>query len=251
MKLSIVGSVKIDSRWRKKLFSYNLESLKPISSIISWRVNIVGKYADFSKNKILDFSKDAIVTNDNNSSYYQVIKKQIKDSESDLILFWQEDHLFICSNKNLFFYILQKFVDSKAEILTISHLTVSWGAKRLLPILRNEYLYKEYQIDKNSQKKVWDKNSSAYLTGIPAIYKKEIALEILEFNKPYLIDTKNPHEFELDPKKGSEFLKNRSFIEMIPEFHVFREVFRFYHDERSTTFKKALEIMKLRDEGSF
>ena len=251
MKLSLIGSVKIDSRWRKKLFIYSLFSLGPILPLLSWRLNIVGKYASFAKKEIFNLDKNALITIDDDSSYYNIIKSQIQNSESNLVFFWQEDHWFLCSNNNLFLYLLSEFQKSEAEVLTISHLMSSWEVKLSLPIVKNNYLYKEYRVDKDSQKKVWERYPAAYSVGIPAIYKKGIALEILEFNKPYLINTKNPHEYELDRKKGEEFLQKRSFIEMIPTFHVFREIFRFQKVKRAINIKEAFQILKLRERRNF
>jgi len=87
----------------------------------------------------------------------------------------------------------------------------------------------------------------AYLTGMPAIYKKDVAEEILEFNKKYLRESKLPREYELNSVKGIEYLKGRKFIEMIPTFHVFREIFRFDKRDRSISFRNAKNILKLRD----
>lgn len=251
IKLSIVGSIKIDSWQRKKIFVDSLVSLEPILPVLLWNINIVGKYADFSKKKILALQKDAIVACDDNSPYYEIIKKQIDQSQSNFIFFWQEDHWFVCPNKNLFLYLLQEFSQSKAEILTISHLVASWETGVFLPVINQNHIYKEYKIDLNSQKKLWEMQPNSYLTGIPAIYKKELAKEILEFNKPHLSFAKDPHEYELSREKGESFLQNRSYIEMIPNFHVFREVFRFYKNQRAITIKKALQILKLRKDGSF
>jgi len=247
MKLSVVGSVKIGSRWRKKLFVHNLESLRPISSLLSWRVNIVGKYADFAKKQILDFYKDAEVTTDDDSSYYEVTKNQLQKSKNDTILFWEEDNWFLCQDGSFFMYLLSEFNKSEAEVLSISHLTGSWNRKIFLPKLRDEYLYKEYKVDKDSQKKVWEKFPTAYVTEVSAIYKKDLAMQVLEFNKPYLLNKKDAHQYEIDRKKGEKFLENRSFIEMVPAFHVFREVFRFNTYQRIIDIREALLILKLRE----
>jgi hypothetical protein len=251
MKISIIGSIKIDSRHRKKLFVHSLQSLKPISSLLCWRLNIIGKYADFARKNILNSYGDSVITVDDATSNYELLKDQIQKSESNIILFWQEDHWFLCPNKNLFLYLLQKFIESKAEILTISHLTISWEAKCLLPVVSDKYLYKEYLVNLTSQQEIWKRWPEAYLTGIPAIYKRNIAIEILEITKPLLENSNKPGGYELYGKKAREFLQKRSFIEMIPTFQVFREVFRFNKEERAIDMKKALQIIKLRDDGSF
>lgn len=250
MKISVIGSIKVDSWMRKRLFSHSLWSLKPIAPLLVWNMNIVGKYADTARKEIMNLCNDAVVISDDKSSYYQIMKNQLSASKQDNILFWQEDHWFVCPSKSLFFYLVEQFTNSKAEILTISHLTVSWETKPLLPVVKDEILYKEYEVTLNAQKKIWEKYPTAYVTGIPAIYKKQIADEILEFNKPNISNTKNPHGFEIDREKGEQFLTKRSFIEMVSSIHIFREVFRFYQNERSLPMKKALSILTLREEGN-
>lgn len=249
MRLSAIGSVKINSRWRKNLFFHDIQSLEPIFGILSIRVNIVGKYADWAKKELLSRSHDAVVTNDDDSSYYQITKNQIENSEEDIILFWEEDSWFLCSHGELFFHLLSEFKNSSAEVLSVVHLLTSWETKPLLPTVKDTYLYREYKVDKESQKKIWEKHPSAYLAGIMAVYKKKLALDILEFNKPYLERAKSDHQFELSREKGEKFLEKRSFTEMVPKFHVFREVFRFQTVERVIGFRKALQVLKLRGKG--
>lgn len=253
MKLSLIGSIKVDSWQRKKLFIHSLTSLSPILSLISWQLNIVGKYADFTRKEIINLCHDAMITINNNDSYYRIIKNQIKNSESDFIFFWQEDHWFLCSNENLFFYLLDEFSKSQAEILTVSHLITSWERKSLLPVIKKARLYKEYMISPDSQEKLWHKYPNAYLTGMPAIYKKKIAMEMLEFNKECLGDSKLPWGYELDRERGKRFLKEKNFIEMIPVFHIFREVFmfKFKLEKRAIRMKQALQILKLREKENF
>jgi len=250
MKLSVIGSIKIDSWMRKRLFSHSLRSLKPIAPFLAWNMNIVGKYAEVAKKEIIDLYKDAVLNSDDTNSYYQIIKNQVSTSQNESILFWQEDHWFVCPNKNLFTYLLEEFTNSKAEILTVSHLVSSWETKPLLPIVKDDALYKEYEVSLVSQNNIWEKHPTAYVTGIPAIYKKQIAEDILEFNKPDIFNSKNPHGFEIDRQKGERFLAKRGFIEMVSSAHIFREVFRFYQNERSLPMKKALAILKLREEGN-
>lgn len=227
----------------------DMQSLMPIFGILSMRVNIVGKYADLAKKELLSHCKDAIVTNDDDSSYYQITKKQIENSSEDIILFWEEDSWFLCPCKELFFHLLSEFKKSSAEVLSVVHLLTSWETKPLLPIVKDTYFYKEYRIDKDSQKMVWEKHPAAYLAGIMAIYKKKLAMDILEFNKPYLENAKSDHQFELNRQKGEKFLEKRSFIEMVPKFHVFREVFRFQTVDRVISIRKAIQVLSLRDKG--
>ncbi len=251
MKLCIIGSIKIDSKSRKKLFRYNLRSLEPISSIISWSYNIVGKHAEFCRKEIIKRYNQASITNDDKTSFYELVKAQIfavSNQESEpLFFFWQEDHWFICHHKNLFLYLLDEFQKSKAELLVVTHLVELWEHKSIHKLISNKKLYKEHLVSLNSQTELWKKHPTSYLTTIPGIYKKAIVNEILEINKHVLAHSKPPAGFELHGKSAKEFLFRRSFIEMMPIFHVFREVFRFSKDTRSMDMREALQIIKLRE----
>jgi len=254
VKVHIIGTIKIDSKWRRKLFVHGLASLEPISSLISWNYNIVGRYADFACGEITRRYPHTSITINDDSSAYELIKAQISavaDQDPEpLLFFWQEDHWFVCPNENLFFYLLDEFEQSEAEILTVSHLVTSWERKRIHKLITDKHLYKEYLINLSSQRELWKRWPEAYLTGIPAIYKKDIAIEILEFNKPVLENSKAPGGYELPPERAVEFLTRRSFIEMIPTFHVFREVFRTVRPgDRAISLKEALRILELRSRG--
>lgn len=255
MKLSLVGSVKIDSSFRKKLFIYNLASLEPISSLLSWNLNIVGRYADFAHREITKRYPHASITIDDDSSYYELVKSQISAFDNlgrpePLLFFWMEDHWFLCPNANLFFYLLDEFEHSEAEILTVTHLITSWHRKHVHKLVTDKYLYKEYLVDLSSQRELWKRWPEAYLTGMPAIYKKGIANEILEMNKPALENSKHPGGYELHGEKAVEFLTKRSVVEMIPTFHVFREVFKSSKHDRAISIREALQILKLRHNGN-
>lgn len=251
MKIYIVGSIKIDSKWRKRLFKYNLFSIEPISSLISWNFNIAGKYADLARQEIIKRYPQARITSNDDASYYHIVKAQLSaftGQRSDLpLFFWQEDHWFICPDKNLFLYLLNEFKKSKADILRISHLVDVWESHYVHNMITNKYLYKEYLIDLDSQREFFRKNPDSTLTSLPGIYKKDIALGILENNKSLLENKKNSKGFELSGKKAGEFSAKRSFIEMVPTFHVFREVSRFNQEQRAMNMKEALQIIRLRE----
>lgn len=254
MRLILVGSVKIDSRFRRKLFIYNLASIEPISSLLSWNFNIVGKYADFARREITKRYSHASITIDDGSSLYELVKTQISALENQgpepVLFFWQEDHWFLCPNKNLFLYLLDEFEQSQAEILTVTHLITSWHRKHVHKLITNKHLYKEYLVDLSSQRELWKRWPQAYLTGIPTIYKKDIAREILEINRPIIENSKKPGVYELHGEKAVGFLTKRSFIEMIPTFHVFREVFKKVSPEvRGVNMDDALKILRLRAKG--
>ncbi len=250
MKLFIVGSVKINSWWRKRLFINNLDSLETIQELFHWNFNIVGKYGGFCAKEIIKRYKKAVITNDDESSYYNVIKKQISsvggNDPKSLLFFFMEDHWFVCPHKNLFFYLLEKFYNSRADVLRITHLTELWERESTYKVITDKPLYKEYFIDLNMLKNLWQNYPGAYITSLPVILKKEFALQLLENNKS-LLNSKKPGGFELYGKKAEEFLAKRSFITMVPTFHVLREVFWVNQDERAMDASKALKIIALRD----
>jgi len=245
--MKIVGSIKINTNERKKLFLHNLDSLEPISSMLSWDFNIDGIYGEFCRSEITRRYSDAKINLDDTSSYYDIVIEQI-DRNNDLLFFWQEDHWFICPKKEDFLYVLDKFQKSGAEKLTITHLVDLWRDKSIHQVLVDDPLYKEYLVNLNSQKKLWEKYPDSYLTTLPTIYKKNIAKEILELNKDILKDSKRSKGFELYKERAVKFLSKRSFIETIPTFHVLREVFKSTKDERAISMKEALQIIKLRGE---
>lgn len=249
MKIYLVGSVKIDSWWRKKLFIKNLDSLEAVKQLFYWNFNIVGKYAKSCRNEIIKRYKDALVTYDNDSAYYKIVKKQISqigESGNNPLFFFMEDHWFVCPHKNVFFYLLEEFCSSKADVLRITHLTELWERERAYTVTVNKPLYKEYLMDSGALKNLRHKYPGAYLTSLPGIFKKEFAVELLENNKS-LLNSKKPGGFELYGKKAEEFLAKRSFITMVPTFHVLREVFWVNQDERAIDIKKAFKIITLRD----
>lgn len=250
MKLFIVGSIKIDSYWKKTLFLKNLCSLEPISTFLFWNMNVVGKYNNDIRKEILKRYGASDITFDDASSYYEVVKKQIssiaqKDS-NPLLFFLMEDHWFICPHKNLFLYLLEEFCNSKADILRITHLVEIWERENAYKLIVDKPLYKEYFIDPSVLKNLWLKYPGAYITSLPGIFKRGFALELLENNKS-LLHSKKPGGFELYGKKAEEFLMKRSFITMVPTCHILREVFWVNQDERAMDVRKAFKIIKLRD----
>jgi len=247
MKIYIVGSVKINSWLRKIFFINSLESLNSVSSLFYWNFNIVGKYAAPIRKEISKRYNQAVVTSNDASSYYEVVKKQISSvNEKDLLFFFMEDHWFVCPHKNVFFYLLEEFKNSKADVLRITHLFEIWQRENAYKVVASKSLFKEYFIDSNVLKNLWHKYPGAYIISLPGIFKKEFAVELLENNKS-LLKSKKPGGFELYGKKAEEFLAKRSFITMVPTVHVLREVFLINQDERAIDVKKALKIITLRD----
>ncbi len=246
MKIYVVGSVKIDSRLRKEYFYKNLDSLKTLGDVFSWNFNIVGRHAKFCSDQVKKYSNVSI-TNDNDSSYYEIVTKQISSLPPDsMLFFFLEDFWFVCPHKNLFFYLLEEFYNSKADVLRTGHLAELWERENAYNVIVDKPLYKEYSIDFSGLKGLWQKYPNAYVTSMPGIFKKEFTLEIFENNKS-LLNSKKPGGFELYGKKAEEFLAKRGFITMVPTFHVFREVFPINQDVRAMDVRKALKIIKLRD----
>lgn len=252
MKLFVIGSIKIDSKWRKKLFIQNLAAMELLPPLISWQwnFNLAGKYAEFARNEITRKYKQAYITIDDKSFFYNIIKSQVSTLDSakpeSLLFFWQEDHWFVCPHQNLFLYLLDKFQKSKAEVLTITHLVGSWECKPAHKFITDKYLYKEFLVDSDSQMELLKKYPNSYLTSIPGIYKKSIVSEMIEANKSVSQKSKNPGSYELYGENAKKFLSKRSFIEMIPVFHVFREVFKFNKEERAIDMRQAFQIIQAR-----
>lgn len=250
MKIYIVGSVKINSWFRRILFISNLQSLDSVSSLFYWNFNIVGKHANGVRQEIIKKYPLAGITIEDASSYYDIVKKQIslinKKDNNALLFFLMEDHWFVCPHKNLFLYLLEEFSNSKAEVLRITHLTEIWEKENAYDVAVKKHLYKEYITDNNVLKNLWQKHPGVYLVSLPGIFKKEFAVELLENNKS-LLNSKKPGGFELYGKKAEEFLAKRSFITMVPTFHVLREVFWINQDKRAIDIKKALKVITLRD----
>jgi|SRR3989344_5533441 len=251
MKIIIVGSIKIDSPLRKRFFLHNLDSLKTVSDLFSWNFNIVGKYGDFCAEEVKKRYGQTVITNDNISPYYEVVKKQLdslaSEKQDQILFFLQEDHWFVCPHKNLFIYLLQEFEKSGAKVLRITHLIEFWKKEPVLNLVSENALYKECEIKIKNYPDLLKIDPAGYITSLPGIFKKNIAVEFIEHNKELLSKQKGSVNFELYGKKAEEFLKKGSFITMIPTFHVLREVFLVNEYERSMDAKKALEIIKLRD----
>lgn len=247
MKIYIVGSLKVNSLSRKFFFLKNLDSLKTLGDTLAWEFNIVGKYSRACAREIKKIYSATNISNDDTSSYYEIIKNQIYFLPQDAILFFLlEDHWFVCPHKNLFFYLLEEFCNSKADVLRITHLTELWKRENAYDVAVKKHLYKEYITNSNVLKNLWQKHPGAYLISLPGIFKKGFVLELLEHNKT-ILQSKKPGGFELYGKKAEEFVAQRSFITMVPAFHVLREVFWVNQDERAMDARKAFKIIKLRD----
>lgn len=248
--LTIIGTIKTDSIERRDFLLHNLESMRSIRHLLRWRLNVVGQYATFSNQRIGDEYDDAQLTHDDDTSTYHLQRAQMDglDRESSVFL-WQEDHWFVCPHYALFASLLDRFQEFKGDVLTITHLPTSWTCKRHLPIIHDDSLCTVYRVDLAGQEQVWAQHPSAYLSGTPAIYSWQLADDILEFRSEHLKGSRLP-DFELSSKYGRKFLEaGHTFTEMVPKFHVFREVFARNKHPRSVDVADALAWLKLRDTG--
>ena len=251
MKIPIVGSIKIDSPLRKRFFVQNLESLKTVSDLFVWNFNIVGRYGYDCEREIKKRYEQAVITSDNTSSYYQVVKAQLSlpdTGDKDQILFFlQEDHWFVCPHKNLFLYLLDEFRKSSATVLRITHLAEFWRKESAFKVLAENRLYKEYEMNSEGYRNLLHIDPAGYVTSLPGIFKKGTANDFLEHNKELLSKQKGSVNFELYGKKAEEFLQNKNLITLAPTFHVLREVFLVNEYDRSMDAKTALAIINTRD----
>ena len=246
--LDILGTIKIDNQERKQHLLHNLRSMEPILPLLRWRLNIVGRFAQFAKAEIARRCPEHITT-DNSAPTYHLQRAQMNAVSRDAWVFmWQEDHWFLCPHVNLFLYLLGQAAKLDVDVLTVTHMTTSWTNKRWLDVIEDNSLYTVYEVNERAQARVWEKYPGGYLSGVPAIYRWRFANAVLEFKKDHMSSTTKP-EFELSPGWGERFLKGHWFTEMIPKFHVFREVFAVNKHPRSVSMANALKWLELRETG--
>ena len=248
--ITIIGTIKIDSDERREFLLRNLESMESIGHLLRWRLNVVGRYAEFVNQRISSEYEDVLLTHDNDTPTYYLQRVQMDGLPSDVWVFlWQEDHWFVCPHVALFTSLLDHFQEFKADVLTVTHLTTSWTCKRHLPVIHEDRLCTVYRVDLAGQERVWAQHPSAFLSGTPAIYSWQLANDILEFRSEHLKGSRLP-DFELSAKHGRQFLEaGHTFTEIIPRFHVFREVFAHNKHPRSVNMADALAWLGQRDGG--
>lgn len=229
--LTAIGTIKIDTPQRKIYFMRAIESLVPVRDLFSWKINIIGQHARPCHEILMPMFQEVEITNDDSASTYELQRAQMDSMlYRGPVITWQEDHLFICPHQLLFHYLLDEFRRSGAEVLTITHLITSWERKKLLPGRKRPFLYTTYFVNQQTQQSVWNIYPDAYISGSPAIYKWHLANDILEFKGRHMSQTTLP-EFELNAEEGKRFLQARSFEEIVPKFHVFREIEQEQHSE--------------------
>ena len=248
--LTIIGTIKIDSDERRDFLEHNLWSMRPIKNLLRWRLNIVGKHAEYTATYIQQDYDDVQLTHDDDTPTYYLQRAQMDRLDRDAPVFlWQEDHWFVCPHHMLFISLFDRFREFKADVLTVTHLTTSWTCKRHLPVIRDTRICTVYRVDLAGQEQVWAQHPSAFLSGTPAIYSWQLANDILEFRSEHLKGSRLP-DFELSAKHGRQFLEaGHTFTEIIPKFHVFREVFAHNKHPRSVNMADALAWLGQRDGG--
>jgi hypothetical protein len=245
--LTIVGTIKIDDGNRREHFENNLRSLEPIAHLLEWRLNVAGRYGDSAQNAVEGRWPGSVVTTDDESPAYWIMRAQLDALPDDAVCwYWLEDHWFTCQHVSAFLELLEEFERSEAEVLTVSHLHSSWEQKAWLPVLSHSELHEVKRVDRENQERVWAHCPGAYAAGIPMICKKRFALDMLEHCRGDLEGSKKPAGFELPPHKAKPFLERRSWNEIIPTFHVCREVFRGTNNPRAMLWDEALKILEER-----
>lgn len=236
-----------------KYFLRGLKSVMPIADLLSWHLNIAGERRGCTRDLVKKRWDDALITTDDNKKCtYDLISAQLESLPDDALVYpWTEDVWFVCPHIDLFLYVLDKFIQSQAEVMPASHLITVWEEQGLrTPVVSNRF-YSEYLIDLPSQEQVWEELPGSYwVISIPSIFKIGLFREVVEYQKEDLSQSCKPHGLELPPEAAKGFLADRSFIRLVPHFHVFREVVDFAHPpRRCLDWYEACEMVDLRDFG--
>lgn len=250
--ITVVGTIQI-GLWRYPFFVHSLKSIAPIAHLLSWRLNIAGEKRKIARDLILKQWANALITTDDNSTCtYDLISAQLASLPGDALVYpWIEDVWFVCPHVNLFLYILDEFVRSQAKVMPVSHLVTLWEEQHLrTPIVSNRF-YSEYLIDLPSQERIRrDYPDSYWVISIPSIFKACLLREVVEYKKEHLSQSHSPHDLELQPGDAGGFLADRSFIRLVPHFHIFREVVGSKkRPRRCVGWHEARGIIHLRDAG--
>jgi hypothetical protein len=245
--LTVVGTIKVDDGERWEHFENNLRSLWPIAHLLEWRLNVAGRWGDSARKAVEGRWPGAEITTDNESPAYAVMQAQLDALPDGVACFyWLEDHWFVCQHVAAFLDLLEEFEKGEAEVLTVSHLPSSWEQKAWLPVLSHSELRDVKCVNRGTQRYVWAHHPGAYAAGIPMVCKKRFASDMLEHCRGDLERSRKPASFELPPHKARPFLERRSWNEVIPAFHVCREVFRQTNNPRGMLWDEALKILKER-----
>lgn len=226
MEITVVGTIKIDG-WRDRYFSYSLKSVMPIAGLLSWRLNIAGTNRESARDAVKKRWDDVLITTDDNETCtYDLLSTQLASLPDDALVYpWVEDMWFVCPRIDLFSCVLDKFIHSEAEVMPVSHLVAVWEEEHLRTAITSNRFYSEYLIDLPSQERVLECLPGAYwAVSISSIFKIRLLRDVVEHQREYLSSSHQPHGLELPPERARAFLVDRSFIRLVPHFHVFREV---------------------------
>jgi len=250
--ITVVGTIKICD-WRNEYFSRSLISVKPIAHLLSWQLNIAGEKREEARDLVLaQWDNASITVDDNETCTYDLMSAQLAQLPDDALVYpWVEDMWFVCPHVNLFLYVLDKFIHSKAEIMPVSHLVTVWDEQCLRATIMADMFCSEYLIEPPSQEQIWkDFPNSYWIISVSSIFKAGLLRDVLEHQKERLSKSCKPRGLELSPETARDFLADRSFIRLVPHFHVFREVVGFHdHSPRCIIWQEAYDMVDLRDYG--
>jgi len=222
------------------------------SLMTEWRLNVAGKFAEGVREELVYRYDNAEITVDPETSPHELILNQIEHTTNDLFFIWQEDHWFVCPHVNLLHYILEEFQASAAEHLCITHLRTAWKRKPdHLSTVMKKILYREYEVSLQGQQRIWEDYPRASVLGIPAILKRDLLVDIIEHHPGLLTWLNSPVGLELPYTSGRLFLRGRSYTEMVPAFHIFREVHEHNWRLRGVDTDDVKKWVQLRDVQGF
>lgn len=250
--ITVVGTIQIGD-WRNEYLSRSLKSVAPIADLLTWRLNIAGEKRQEARDLIVKQWDSALVTTDDNETCtYDLVSAQLDSLPDDALVYpWIEDVWFVCPHIGLFLYVLGKFVQSRAEVMPVSHLISVWEEQYLRTPTISDRFYSEYLIDLLSQGQIWKVLPGAYwVISVPSIFKVGLLRDVVEYQKERLSQSCRPHGLELPSDVARKFLVDRSFIRLVPHFHIFREVLGSQNPPRRCIgWHDACVMMDLRDHG--
>lgn len=251
--LKIIGTIKLDTIDRVKIMLDSLDSMEPMAHLIeSWHLNIAGNLCWEAQEEIAYRWENVHITTNSTQSPYQLVQGQLEGAApGDLFLFWQEDHWFVCPHITMWEYVLDAFEKSEASYLQATHLRTAWKRKsQIWEPSTSHVLYREFLVDTQAQRQIWQKYPKASVLGIPAVFKYSLLEQIVVARQAALWQDLSPAGFEIPSGAGEEFLKHTSYTEMVPAFHVFREACTGNWQLRDMETQDALSWIRLRDERS-
>jgi len=252
--ITVVGTIKTGD-YKSEYFPRSLKSVTPIAHLFSsWRLNIAGRAREESRDLVMKQWDDVLITTDDNETCtYDLVSAQLEPLPDDALVYpWIEDMWFVCPHIDLFLYVLGKFIQSRAEAMPVSHLISVWEEQHLRTPITSDRFYSEYLIDLPSQERIWEPRPNTYWPiSISSIFKAGLLRDVVECQKERLSQSCRPHGLELPPDAARRFLAGRSFVRLVPHFHVFREVIgRRDPPRRCISWREACDAVDLRDLGA-